>query len=231
MTNHPILKIILPGFALLLLLFFGNSSGNYAAASATATAAKAQFEQTTPESQPTRRSLDEGESGTLQKMIVQSGSVTMDLDLSRLNGISFAPGRPTTLQFAVAANSFFPILVFNSYAEYYRNANSDSYCHCNRNAYSHCYCYCYCYTNSNGNYYANSDSYCHCNAYSYWKSDCYAYGNGHTDGYSNPNANIYSTSKSDTKIQSATAAAADSPAAPAVRRIKLGIGCQLLLTR
>ena len=37
----------------------------------------------------------------------------MDLDVNRLNGIGSVPGRPTTLQFAVAANSFFPILVFN----------------------------------------------------------------------------------------------------------------------
>src|SRR6266545_4372337 len=53
------------------------------------------------------------QNGTLQKMIVESGSVTMDLDLNRLNGMGSAPGRPTTLRFAVAANSFFPILVFN----------------------------------------------------------------------------------------------------------------------
>ena len=46
-------------------------------------------------------------------MIVENGSVTMDLDVNRLNGIGSAPGRPTTLQFAVAANSFFSILVFN----------------------------------------------------------------------------------------------------------------------
>ena len=37
----------------------------------------------------------------------------MDVDLNQLNAIGSAPGRPTTLQFAVAANSFFPILVFN----------------------------------------------------------------------------------------------------------------------
>ena len=36
----------------------------------------------------------------------------MQLDLNRLNGISSA-GRPTTLHFATAANSFFSILVFN----------------------------------------------------------------------------------------------------------------------
>ena len=55
----------------------------------------------------------QGQTGTLQKMIVESGSVTMDLDLNRLNGIGSSPGRATTLQFAVAANSFFTILVFN----------------------------------------------------------------------------------------------------------------------
>ena len=35
-----------------------------------------------------RPSLDQGGTGTLQKMIVQSGSVTMQLDLNRLNGIA-----------------------------------------------------------------------------------------------------------------------------------------------
>ena len=106
-------KIIPIGFALLLLLFLGNSSGNYAAASATATAAKAQLKQNAPESQLARRpvlrsssateggSPDQGGTGTLQKMIVQNGSVTMDLDLNRLNGISSAPQQATTLQFAV----------------------------------------------------------------------------------------------------------------------------------
>ena len=55
----------------------------------------------------------QGQTGTLQKMIVENGSVTMDLDLNRLNGISFALARPAELQFGVAANSFFSILVFN----------------------------------------------------------------------------------------------------------------------
>src|SRR5204863_9513780 len=63
--------------------------------------------------QHARRSLDEGGNGTLQKMIVENGSVTMDLDLNRLNGISSVAARPVTLHFAVAANSFFTILVFN----------------------------------------------------------------------------------------------------------------------
>src|SRR6267154_6447757 len=62
----------------------------------------------------TRKAVQSQEhSGTLQKMIVENGSVTMDLDLNRLNGIGSAPERSTTLQFTVAANSFFTILVFN----------------------------------------------------------------------------------------------------------------------
>ena len=90
-------KLTLTGLALPLFLLF---------ASPPASAPKA-FGATkeTPESH--------GQTGTLQKMIVESGSVTMDLDVNRLNGIGSVPGRPTTLQFAVAANSFFPILVFN----------------------------------------------------------------------------------------------------------------------
>ena len=79
-------------FALLLLLFLGNSSGNYAA-------------------QPKQKTPDIGVD-TLQKMIVQSGNVTMQLDLNRLNGISSA-GKTETFDFAVAVNSFFSVLVFN----------------------------------------------------------------------------------------------------------------------
>src|SRR5437660_9904726 len=51
--------------------------------------------------------------GTFQKMIVENGSATIDLDLNGLNGSSSLVARPVTLQFAVGANSFFPILVFN----------------------------------------------------------------------------------------------------------------------
>src|SRR6266568_1302889 len=61
----------------------------------------------------TKIAQSQGHSGTLQKMIVQNGSVTMDLDVNRLNGIGSAPQKTVTLQFAVAANSFFTILVFN----------------------------------------------------------------------------------------------------------------------
>src|SRR5437879_12517805 len=52
-------------------------------------------------------------SGTLQKMIVDNGSVTMQLDLNGLNGSGSLVAWPVTLHFAAAANSFFPILVFN----------------------------------------------------------------------------------------------------------------------
>ena len=53
------------------------------------------------------------QSGTLQKMIVENASVTMQLDLNGLNGSNSLVARPVTLQFTVAANSFFPIVVFN----------------------------------------------------------------------------------------------------------------------
>src|SRR4029453_13097076 len=78
---------------LTLVLFLGNSSGNYAAQS--------------------KQKTSDAPSGTLQKMIVESGSVTMDLDLNRLNGIISTPQGAVTLQFTIAANSFFSILVFN----------------------------------------------------------------------------------------------------------------------
>src|ERR1700730_3506700 len=54
----------------------------------------------------------ENQTGTLEKMIVADGAVTMDIDLNRLNGID-APSQMNSLSFAVAPNSFFTILVFN----------------------------------------------------------------------------------------------------------------------
>ena len=90
-------KLTLTGLALPLFLLF---------ASPQASAPKA-FGGTTKVAQ------SQGQSGTLQKMIVQNGSVTMDLDLNRLNGIGSALQTTVRLQFAVAANSFFSILVFN----------------------------------------------------------------------------------------------------------------------
>src|SRR5262245_14998527 len=95
MSKRTMSKLVLPasGFALLLLVLLGNSSGNYAA----------QLSSKIPDTR-----VD-----TLQTMIVESGSVTMQLDLNRLNGID-SVGNNATLRFAVAANSFFPVLVFNN---------------------------------------------------------------------------------------------------------------------
>ena len=54
-----------------------------------------------------------GATGVLQRMIVESGTATMELDLNRLNGISVAPQKQEQMRFDLAANSFFSILVFN----------------------------------------------------------------------------------------------------------------------
>ena len=55
----------------------------------------------------------QGESGTLQKLIVSSGSITLDVDVNRLNGNGVTATTLQTLHFDVAPNSFFPVLVFN----------------------------------------------------------------------------------------------------------------------
>ena len=88
-------KIWLNGFALLSVLFFANASGNNA-------------------SQP-KQNASEALTGTLQKMIVENASVTMQLDLNGLNGSSSLVARPVPLHFAAAPNSFFSILVFNDF--------------------------------------------------------------------------------------------------------------------
>src|SRR5262249_4253759 len=84
-------KIFVTGFALMSVLFFGNS--NYAA-------------------QP-RHNASDASTGTLQKMIVENGSVTLNVDLNGLNGSNALITRPAALQFSAATNSFFSILVFN----------------------------------------------------------------------------------------------------------------------
>jgi hypothetical protein len=88
-------KINVTGFAMLsvLFLFFANSSDNYAA-------------------QPNHNASD-ASTGILQKMIVENGTVTLNLDLNGLNGSNDLTTRPVTLNFATAASSFFSILVFN----------------------------------------------------------------------------------------------------------------------
>ena len=91
------LRKILSYFALPLLLLLSNSSGNSA-----------------PQSS---RKSPTGPTGTRERMIVASGSVTMNLDLNRLKGIDSATGesKPDTFRFEVNRNSFFTIRVFNNF--------------------------------------------------------------------------------------------------------------------
>src|ERR1700682_3801090 len=89
-------KKMLSYFTLPLLLLLSNSAGNSAAQS--------------PGKSP------EGQTGTLEKLIVSSGSVAMDLDLHRLNGSSSETqqSKRDSVRFDVGPNSFFTILVFNN---------------------------------------------------------------------------------------------------------------------
>ncbi len=61
----------------------------------------------------TARKQTTAESGTLQKMIVENGVVTIDLDLDRLIADGSLAARMVQQRFAIAANSFFSLLVFN----------------------------------------------------------------------------------------------------------------------
>jgi hypothetical protein len=94
MLKKTFIAFTLPLFLLL---------GNYAVQSATGRIRSGEPSQKTSDA-PT---------GTLQKMIVESGGVTMGLDLNRLNGISAASGKLEQARFLVTTNSFFPVLVFN----------------------------------------------------------------------------------------------------------------------
>ena len=69
-------------------------------------------EQLFTEQKPNSRQND---TGTLQKMVVSSGSVAMDLDLNRLNGTrSGAKGtRVSKLRFDAENDAFFTVVVFN----------------------------------------------------------------------------------------------------------------------
>ncbi|CAN5794225.1 hypothetical protein BH20VER1_BH20VER1_00240 [soil metagenome] len=53
------------------------------------------------------------DTGTLETMIVASGTVSLELDAQRLNGVPAAEAQRETLRFDAAADSFFPLLVFN----------------------------------------------------------------------------------------------------------------------
>ncbi len=89
-------KLTLTGFMLPLLLFASPDANSNNSAPR---------KQTIPESR--------GQSGTLQKMIVESGTVTMDLDMDRLNADGSLAAKVVQLRLDVAANSFFSILIFN----------------------------------------------------------------------------------------------------------------------
>src|SRR5438046_1208687 len=88
-------KRMLSYFTLLLLLFLSNSSGNSA-------------------SQTTEKS-GEGQSATVQRLIVATGNVTLDLNLDRLKGIpsEAQDSKLDLFRFEVSPDSFFPIHVFN----------------------------------------------------------------------------------------------------------------------
>jgi hypothetical protein len=89
------MRKILCSFTLPLLLLLSDSSGNSAPQS--------------PE-----KGL-EGQTGTLERMIVASGNVAIDLDLNRLNGSDFATKevKRATFRFEIGPNSFFTVRVFN----------------------------------------------------------------------------------------------------------------------
>lgn len=76
-------------------VLFGNGSGNLLTES--------------------NKKVPDGNTGTLQKMIVASGSVSMELDLNRLNGarVRAKAAKPSELRFDVGRDSFFSVLVFN----------------------------------------------------------------------------------------------------------------------
>src|SRR5688500_6989303 len=54
----------------------------------------------------------QGQSGTLEKMAITDGSATLAVDLNRLNG-NGSKSHSSSLRFAVAADPFFTILLFN----------------------------------------------------------------------------------------------------------------------
>lgn len=88
------MKTILTHFMLPMLALFCASSGTAAADS------------------PTKGG--DAPTGTLETLIVASGDVAMNLDVSRLNGGAATDSKAQTLRFQAARNSFFPILVFNN---------------------------------------------------------------------------------------------------------------------
>ena len=63
-----------------------------------------------------RKAPDAGATGTLEKMIIANGSVSMNLDINRLNGTRARAKNqsPSDLRFEIERDSFFTVLVFNN---------------------------------------------------------------------------------------------------------------------
>lgn len=63
-----------------------------------------------------RKAPDAGATGTLEKMIIANGNVSMNLDLNRLNGTRTRAKNqsPSDLRFEIERDSFFTVLVFNN---------------------------------------------------------------------------------------------------------------------
>ena len=55
----------------------------------------------------------QGNSGLLEKMIVANGTVSMDLNLARLNGSNVKRSKSSTIEFDAEPDSFFTVVVFN----------------------------------------------------------------------------------------------------------------------
>src|SRR5213080_5132449 len=88
-------KLMLSGFVLSLFLFLTLSQAD------------------SRNSEINKKPDSRGQTGTLQKMIVENGMVRLDLDLDRLNADGSLAAKVVQLRFDVAANSFFSVLVFN----------------------------------------------------------------------------------------------------------------------
>lgn len=56
----------------------------------------------------------ESDNGTLEKMIVATGNVSMELDVNRLKGTRAAKSAANEFRFEIERNSFFTVLVFNN---------------------------------------------------------------------------------------------------------------------
>ena len=54
----------------------------------------------------------EGETGRLEKLVVATGDITMNVDLNKVNGTK-APAAPTALRFTAVPDTFFKVIVFN----------------------------------------------------------------------------------------------------------------------